>query len=412
MHEFLSILEQALRKGSCLSLVLSRPASRGDGPRRISVRPVLLRDERRWQWSLQFARGQSHDNLTAEQSLARAAALLGYGADSPAPGDQAWSPADRPAHDRPAFLHAHLFTTDADFALRIGRRGDAKLKRSAPTRISDDGRHDRRKQYLIPEGVPCPFLAEIGVMTPGGQVRARHFAKFRQINRFLEFVEDVYPELPSEVPLHVVDFGCGRSSLTFALHHLLTQVHRREVRIVGLDREPPIIERCRAAAQRLQLAGLEFQVGDIAGYSTTQQVDLAVSLHACDTATDDALARAAGWGASVILAVPCCQHELAAQVRSESLSLLLAHGILRERFAALATDALRACALEIVGYRTQVLEFIDLEHTPKNLLIRAVRRHDGGQRANARARFDELKRLLGVERLHIEHALRLDALAP
>jgi SAM-dependent methyltransferase len=413
MHDFLSVLEQSLNDGTCLALVLSRPgAAGGSSPRRISVRPVQLRGERRWQWTLQFARGESHENLTAGESFSRAATLLNLDSDQTAAPGTPPPVAGRLPNGHPAFAHAHLFTTGADFALRIGRRGVPHVMQSAPTRACGDTAHDRRKQYLIPEGVPCPFLAEIGVMTPAGQVRSRYRAKFRQINRFLEFVEDIYAELPPDGPLNVIDFGCGRSSLTFALHHLLTHVHRREVRIVGLDREQSVIDRCRAAAGRLELNGLEFHVGDIAHHNADRPVDLAVSLHACDTATDDALARAVEWGTQVILAAPCCQHELAAHIESEPLSLLLSHGILRERFAALSTDALRACALEIAGYRTQVLEFIDLEHTPKNVLIRAVRRSQRTDDVSARRRFDEFKRLLGLERLHLEQALRLDAWTP
>jgi len=403
MHDFLQLLAQAINDDTFVALILSKPAvSTGNGPRKISVRPVRIRGQHRWQWTSHFPRGESHENLSAEQSLVRATELLARldRNGTPMRGGSEESP--------PGFAHAHLFSSVADYALRIDRRGAAHLRRSAPTKQTGDLTHDRPKQYLIPEDEPCPFLEAIGVMTPQGQVRARHSAKFRQINRFLEFVDDIYGELPAEGTLRVVDSGCGKSYLTFALHHLLTHVHRRSVRIVGLDRELSVIQTCRDVADRLQLDGLEFRVGDISAYQTDEPVDLAVSLHACDTATDDALARAVHWQARVIFAVPCCQHELAATMNCQPLLPLLSHGILRERFAALATDALRACALEALGYRTQAVEFIDMEHTPKNILIRAVRRDAAPQAAAARRKFHEFKALLGVQRLHLEDLLELE----
>ena len=395
MKEFLDLLARTIGDDTFVSLVLSKPLAPADQwPRKISVRPVQIRGERRWQWTLHFPRGETHENLTGEQTISQMTELLG--------GETR----NGGAATVGAFAHAHLYSTTADYALRIDRRGAAQLRKSAPSKQSGDMAHDRRKQYLIPEGEPCPFLEAIGVTTPQGQVRAKRYSKFRQINRFLEFIEDIYGELPAEGPLRVVDFGCGKSYLTFALHHLLTKVHGRDVRIVGLDREPSVIETCRDVAQRLELSGLEFRVGDITTHQTGEPVDLAVSLHACDTATDDALAQAIRWQAHVILAVPCCQHELAGKMNCESLLPLTTRGILRERFAALATDALRACALEAAGYRTQVVEFIDLEHTAKNVLIRAVRRPPAPQLAEqARRQLHEFKALLGVQRLHVEDLL-------
>jgi SAM-dependent methyltransferase len=236
-------------------------------------------------------------------------------------------------------------------------------------------------------------------MTAGGQVRRSMMHKFRQINRFLELVDDIVPSLETGRELRVVDFGCGKSYLTFALHHLLTAIHGRAVRIIGLDRKSDVVRHCAEIAGRLECRGLEFREGDIAGHQESEPVDLAVSLHACDTATDDALAQALRWQSRVILAVPCCQHELARSMASRELAALSRHGILHERFAALATDALRALVLEISGYSTQVVEFIDLEHTAKNVLIRAVRRdRDDPSLRDARlAEYKALLQALGIE---------------
>jgi hypothetical protein len=300
------------------------------------------------------------------------------------------------------YRSAYLRTTTIECDARVSKKGDWQCVRRAVATAAPPTAHNRGKQYLIPEGTPCPFLEAIGVMTAAGQVRAQQQHKFRQINRYLEFVADVVPQLPAEGTLHIVDCGCGRSGLTFALHHYLTRVRGREVRLTGLDRNADVIEGCRALATRLGLADeIGFEVGDIASHQPAGETHLVVSLHACDTATDAALARAVDWQAQAILAVPCCQHELAPQLRSEPLAGLLQYGLLRERFAADATDALRALWLELHGYKTQVLEFIDLEHTPKNLLLRAIRRAtpvDPSRQTLVTDQFEQLRSLLGIER--------------
>lgn len=381
MIELVAIIAESMRNGELAALIASRPARRSKaGPRSIRVRPVELQGGAQWQWASRFDRRETHENLTPDESIERLPQLLA------------------------SYRDVHLLTATADLQARADKKGTWRWKQSAAQRSAEPQTHDRSKQYLIPEGTPCPFLEAIGVMTPRGQVRAAARDKFRQINRYLEFVEDIYSELPAVGTLSVVDFGCGKSSLTFALHHLLTRIHGRDVQIVGLDRQQEVMRNCSDLAARLELAGLEFRVGKISDHETDGSVDLAVSLHACDTATDDALARAVAWNSRVIFAVPCCQHEIASQMTGPQ--PLLTHGILKERFAAIATDALRAAALEIVGYRTQVIEFIDLEHTPKNVLIRAVRRdHDSGTRDSARRSFAELKSLVGVERTHLESVL-------
>jgi hypothetical protein len=209
------------------------------------------------------------------------------------------------------------------------------------------------------------------VQSAEGRVRSQRRAKFPQVNRFVELVDDIVPSLP-EGRVRVVDFGSGRAYLTFALHDLLTRVHGREVDMLGLDVKPDVVAECEALARRLDAEGLRFELGDIAD-ANLDGVDLVVSLHACDTATDAALERAVRAGAGVILAVPCCQHELLGQLSSDVLRPLLRHGTLRERLVAEVTDAARARLLELAGYDVQVVEFVPLEHTPKNVLIRATR---------------------------------------
>lgn len=364
---------------------LSNPRARDvAGYTKATVRPVFVRGEPLYQWTYHYAARTTNENLSPEETANRLTALLG-----------------------PVFRQALLHARDADYQV-LASRGEKILERP-PTRPAASLEHDRRKRYVLEEGTPVPFLVELGVMTPAGKVRAKHHAKFRQVNRYLELVEDIVPALPAEGPVHVVDFGCGKSYLTFALHHLLSEVHGRDVDLVGLDLKEDVIERCSALAGELGCEGLRFEVGDIAGFGGLDRADLVVSLHACDTATDAALERAVRWDARVILAVPCCQHELLGQIDNEALQPLLRHGVLKERFAAEVTDAARAHVLGLVGYDVQLVEFVDLEHTPKNVLIRAVRR-PGRDKTGLAREYVELKRELGIEP-YLERALH-DKLAP
>lgn len=233
--------------------------------------------------------------------------------------------------------------------------------------------HNRTKNYVLKEGIPVPWLLDLGVMSQEGKVKNSRYDKFKQLNRFLEFIEDILPKLPKDREVEILDFGCGKSYLTFAMYYYLKELKHYDIRVTGLDLKADVIEKCEALARKYGYEKLHFQQGDIAFYEDMQKVDMVVTLHACDTATDYALAKAVQWGAAVILSVPCCQHELNGQIDNEMLAPILEYGILKERFAAILTDGLRAQMLQSAGYDTQILEFIDIEHTPKNLLIRAVK---------------------------------------
>ncbi len=255
--------------------------------------------------------------------------------------------------------------------------------------------HDREKNRLIADGQPLSFLIELGIMTSEGRVKHDMMAKFRQINRFLELVRDVLPELP-QGRLRIIDFGCGKSYLTFALHHYMTSVIGREVDFTGIDLKRDVIEHCQSLAKRTG-ARMSFICGD-AHEVAPDGADLVVSLHACDTATDAALACAVRLKAKAVLSVPCCHHELTAQARCDSLGLIMKHGILRQRLCEIATDALRAQLLEIHGYTAQVIEFIDPDATAKNLMIRAVHKKGGARQAEAkRTDYRALVKMLGVD---------------
>ena len=268
-----------------------------------------------------------------------------------------------------------LVTADAEFSVLISKKGKVTIKKKqkkAKMRPLDLN-HNRKKQYILQEGVPVPFLQDLGVMTEEGKIVHARFDKFRQINRFLEFIEDILPQLDSGRELTILDFGCGKFYLTFAMYYYLHELKSYDIRIIGLDLKTDVIRKCNGLAKKYQYDKLTFLEGNIADYTGAEEVDMVVTLHACDTATDFALAKAIGWNAKVILSVPCCQHELNRQMKNDVLSPIMNYGLLKERMAALVTDGLRAEYLKREGYDVQVLEFIDMEHTPKNILLRAVK---------------------------------------
>ena len=248
----------------------------------------------------------------------------------------------------------------------------------------------RTKNYLLSEGKPVPFMVLLGIMTSDGKVISSKYDKFRQINRFLEFIDDILPDVLRQKndgePLRIEDFGCGKSYLTFAVHYFLTEIKKIAVEITGLDLKKEVIDYCNKITDDLCLKGLHFSVGNISDYEYQHNPDIVITLHACDTATDFALNYAIKHNAKAILSVLCCQHEINTQLNEnlkewkknnavpEDFAPLLKYGIIKERFAALLTDSLRAELLEKSGYTAQILEFIDMEHTPKNLLIRAVKK--------------------------------------
>lgn len=323
-----------------------------DAPDRVRIRPVELKGEILYQASASLGTKMFHRNYGREELLAYIRESL----------DGTYS-------------QLQVQGQKADGSILVSRKGKQTVRKKLHekkenTRILS---HNRVKRYILPQGTPVPFLVDLGVMTGEGRVHEAAYDKYRQINRFLEFIEDSLPKLPKDRELTIVDFGCGKSYLTFAMYYFLRELRGYQVKIVGLDLKADVIEHCGRLAEKYGYDGLQFLQGDIAGYEGLDRVDMVVTLHACDTATDFALAKAVQWNAQVILSVPCCQHELNRKIKNDLLSPVLKYGILRERMSALLTDGIRAELLESKGYSVQILEFIDMEHTPKNLLIRAVR---------------------------------------
>ena len=343
-----------------VSAVLSNPREK-DGVRKVKVRPVKIRGKVVLQFESFTEKQAFHENVEFNAAAGKLCALM------------------------EGFRQMQLETRQVTAAILVSKKGKVTIKKKQQknTCIEADLSHNRAKKYILEEGRYVPYLEDLGVMTKDGRIVRRRMDKFRQINRFLEFIEDVLPELPKDRELTILDFGCGKSYLTFAMYDYLHEIKHYDIRIIGLDLKAEVIHHCQKLAERYGYGKLCFLEGDIADYEGVNAVDMVVTLHACDTATDFALAKAVGWNAKVILSVPCCQHELNGQMNEhpqEFLQPVMKYGLIQERMAALLTDALRAGRLEEHGYDTQILEFIDMEHTPKNILIRAVKKTENVQR--------------------------------
>lgn len=357
MSDLQSLFTDCLNE-TLIRVILSNPSSK-DGVIKICARPMLKNKSLLFQIEEYTKTQVFHKNLTAGDAGSYLTSKLSSDTSS------------QTASFKNALVETQSFTAN----VLVSKKGTITIKKKVNASAKQPKislSHNRKKKYILEEGIPVPFLIDLGVMTQNGNIVNAHYDKFRQINRFLEYIEDILPSLPTGRELRTLDFGCGKSYLTFAIYYYLKVLKGYPVRITGLDLKEDVIRHCNELAVKYGYDKLEFLCGDIAYYDGCSQVDMVVTLHACDTATDYALAKAVGWGAKVILSVPCCQHELNKQMKNDLLSPVLHYGILKERMAALMTDGLRAQILEANGYRTQILEFIDMAHTPKNLLIRAV----------------------------------------
>lgn len=369
-EEFKDIVKNSFN-ADFISAVISSPREKGDTVK-IKVRPIKKKDEILFQFE-EFKNNQAfHKNMDAEAAATYLESQMSK------------------------FKQMQMETLQMRYQVMLSKRGKMTIqkKRQAGEVKAADMSHNRSKRYILEEGTKVPFLQDLGVMTQNGDIVKSKFDKFRQINRFLEFIEDILPQLPKGREITILDFGCGKSYLTFAMYYYLHELQKYDIRIIGLDLKTEVIKHCNQLAEKYGYEKLKFLEGNIADYTGADEVDMVVTLHACNTATDFALAKAIGWKAKVILSVPCCQHELNEQMENEILAPIFSYGLIKERMAALFTDALRAEYLKREGYDTQILEFIDMEHTPKNILIRAVYT---GKKANNEEAIQKCEEMLHVQ---------------
>ncbi len=352
------IVLQEILNEQLTQIVLSNTRDAGRASK-VKVRPVCIKDRLLFQETTYRGTQVFHENFSAEEMILRIMEYM-----------------------QSLFKQGEFKSPSCEVTVLVSKKGKMTIKNRRKTSDNTDGAptnknailsHNRSKQYILQDGQPVDFLVGLGVQSPDGKVTKARYDKFKQINRYLEFIEDVLEQLPKDRTVRIIDFGCGKSYLTFAMYYYLHELQHRDIEVTGLDLKADVIEHCNQLAKKLCYEKLHFEKGDISTYEGADAVDMVVSLHACDTATDYALEKAVKWGAKVIMAVPCCQHEVNRQIKCDALQPVLKYGLIKERISALITDAVRANLLEKCGYDTQILEFIDMEHTPKNLLMRAVK---------------------------------------
>ena len=366
-------LHALISNKTLLQATISQPRQKSNDLKRVKLKPVEIRGEYMIQLEYQYEHILKHENITVDDLASKLDALLEQ------------------------FRQVHAEFQEQTVQVQLSKKNKVlwKSDQNATTKQVNLS-HNRKKQYLLDDSRIHPFLVRLGVQSEDGKIKKQKYDKFKQINRFVEFIDDSLAHLPKDKTIRILDFGSGKSYLTFALYHYLKIEKGLDIHVTGLDLKKEVIEECNRIARDLQYEDLQFLVGDINDFNEETAVDMVVTLHACDVATDMALARAVKWGAKVILSVPCCQHELNRQLQAPALSIMTQHGLVKERFAALATDSIRAELLSLVGYDTQLLEFIDMENTPKNILIRA---YFTGKKPTSeqRLKYDEFVRFLNAK---------------
>lgn len=349
MDDLYKLIDDIINKDILIEAILSNLRISNDY-NKITIKPVIINDTICYQFSFFYNKKVIHKNLDKQDTIKELKSLFNT-----------------------TFKQGNIFTKDMDIQILISKKFKVSILNNKPTKSPTSLEHNRSKEYLLEDGKQIDFLIQLGVMNQNGKVISKKYDKFKQINRFLEMIDDIIPNLKTNKRLNIIDFGCGKSYLTFAVYYYLKIIKGLDLNIVGLDLKQDVIDNCNQLANKLNYENLKFYTGDIENYITDTNIDMVITLHACDTATDAALEKAVKWNCDVILSVPCCQHELNNQLKNDILNPMLKYGIVKERFAALATDAIRANLLEIAGYKVQLLEFIDMEHTPKNILIRATK---------------------------------------
>lgn len=368
--EFLDIIKTLVENDEIISAVISNKTNKEKDYKKIDMKPFLKEDELYYQIAYVYDKKTTHENIEKDKFIEK---INGLFSD---------------------FKQMIVFSIGADYQFLKNKKG-VKILKNKPSKKKESLLHNRKKKYVLPEGEACTFLEILGLMDKDGRVYKNKYDKFKQINKYLEFIRDIEPELKNKNKIRVVDFGSGKAYLTFALYYYITEIMGLEAEITGIDLKEDVVEFCNQTSKELGFENLKFLCGDIRTFNQFENIDMIVALHACDIATDMAIAQGIKWKSRIIMVVPCCQHELFDQVENNHMKPVLKHGILKERFASLVTDAARGVLLEAEGYTVQFAEFVDLENTPKNILIRAV--YNGKENKEAYEEYLRFKKLLSID---------------
>ena len=367
---YIDIIKELLVKNELIEIIISGKEEKTTEYNKILIKPFLKDEIIYFQFAYIYDKKTTHENIEAVETI------------------------DKLVEDFVNFKQIVIFAKSNDYQVLKNKKGVKVIKNKA-SKKQGELLHNRKKNYIIPEDEPCKFLEILGVMNEKGKVFKDKYDKFRQINKYLEFIRDIKDELNKKKKIRIVDFGSGKAYLTFALYYYINEVLGVEAEITGIDLKKDVVEFCNDTAKKLEYKNLKFLWGDIKTFTEFEGIDMIVTLHACDIATDMAIAHGIKWKSRIIMVVPCCQHEIFTQIKNDSMSPLLKHGILKERISSLVTDAARGNLLEVVGYNVQFVEFIDMEHTPKNIMIRAI--YNGQKNEKALVEYMRYKEFWSIE---------------
>lgn len=376
IHE---IVNNSIEENKFIYGIFTTPKNKLDNPyNKITARPINIKNKNYIQFEKFTDKLAFHENYSYDEAKEKITNLIIDG-----------------------YKNINLFTLEADYQIIVSKKGSIKISEKQPSKKISIEEHNKKKQYIINENEPCDFLELLGVMNKQGQVYTKRYDKFKQINKFLEIVDDSLKGKDIKDDFMIIDFGCGKAYLTFALYYYFYYIKNVKVKIIGLDLKEEVINYCNEVSRKLNYNNLKFIYGDIQNFHYTNKIDMIVTLHACNTATDAALVKAIKWNTDIILSVPCCQHEFYDKITSADLEPMLKHGLIKERVSSLVTDSLRGLFLETKGYKVQLMEFIAMEHTPKNILIRAVK--TGKASKNAEQEYESFKKFWNLQDLFIEN---------
>lgn len=375
--ELNKFIEDILKEKTLVSMVVSNPRKKQSECKRIKIKPVIIKDEYILQFESIINNKAFHENRDEDEAAEKIIKDL-----------------------TDDFKNMFIKTEKHEYQCMVSKKGKLTCKKKDVENTTLDLSHDRKKDYIIPDNEKCDFLIELGVMDEKGKVYKKKYDKFRQINKFLEIVEGTIDGENLDGKFRIIDFGCGKAYLTFGLYYYFNKILKKDVEIIGLDLKEDVIEFCNKTSENIGYDKLQFVKGDIADFNSDSNIDMIVTLHACNNATDAALVKAVKWDVDYILSVPCCQHEFFNKIENESLVPMIEHGLIKERLSSLVTDTLRTLYLNSEGYDVKLVEFVAMEHTPKNIMIKGVKKELDA--ATSKMKYNEFKKFWNLDDLFIE----------